>query len=156
MISSQYRGRAIGASLCATALAVLALVVVSEVAQAKPVRRPVKVMTRNLYLGADLTPAIVATTPLELALAGTQIWNTVEDTDFPERAKVLAYEIADADPDLIGLQEAAMRARGHRGAVRCRLQPGGGRYREHHDTRLRRPPHAARRDPRQEEQGRRR
>jgi endonuclease/exonuclease/phosphatase family metal-dependent hydrolase len=108
MISSQYRGRAIGASLCATALAVLALVVVSEVAQAKPVRRPVKVMTRNLYLGADLTPAIVATTPLELALAGTQIWNTVEDTDFPERAKVLAYEIADADPDLIGLQEAAM------------------------------------------------
>lgn len=109
MISSQYRGRAIVASLCATALAVTALVVVvPEVAQADPKPRPVRVMTRNLYLGADLTPAINAGSLLELALAGTQIWNTVVATDFPERAKVLAYEIADADPDLIGLQEAAI------------------------------------------------
>jgi len=110
MISSQYRGRAVVASLCAAALAVTALVVVvvPEVAQAGPKPRPVKVMTRNLYLGADLTPAILATTPLELATATTEIWDTVMATDFPERAKVLAYEIADADPDLIGLQEAAI------------------------------------------------
>ena len=110
MISSQYRGRAIAASLCATALAVIALavVVVPDVVQADPVPRPVKVMTRNLYLGASLTPAIGAGSILELAIAGTQIWNTVVATDFPERAKVLAYEIADADPDLIGLQEAAI------------------------------------------------
>jgi hypothetical protein len=110
MISPQYRGRAIVASLCATALAVIALavVVVPEVAQAGPKPRPVKVMTRNLYLGASLTPAIEAGSITELAIAGTQIWNTVVATDFPERAKVLAYEIADADPALIGLQEAAI------------------------------------------------
>ena len=84
------RNRAFTASLCATALAALTLVVVPEVVQADPVPRPVKVMTRNLYLGADLTPAIQATTQLELALAGTQIWNTVLATDFPERARVLA------------------------------------------------------------------
>jgi hypothetical protein len=109
MISSQYRRHAIVASLGAIALTVTALVVVvPEVAQADPKPRPVKVMTRNLYLGADLTPAIAATNPLELALAGTEIWNTVVATDFPERAKVLAYEIADTDPDLIGLQEAAI------------------------------------------------
>jgi hypothetical protein len=110
MISSQYRGRAVVASLCAAALAVTALVVVvvPEVAQAGPNPRPVKVMTRNLYLGASLTPAIGAGSILELAAAGTQIWNTVVATDFPERAKVLAFEIADADPDLIGLQEAAI------------------------------------------------
>jgi hypothetical protein len=75
---------------------------------ADPLKRPVKVMTRNLYLGASLTPAIQATTPLELALAGTQIWNTVLATDFPTRAGLLAKEIADADPALIGLQEAAI------------------------------------------------
>jgi len=110
MISSQYRRRAIVASLCATALAVVALVVVvvPEVAQAGPKPRPVKVMTRNLYLGASLTSAIGAGSITELAIAGTQIWNTVVATNFPERAKVLAYEIADADPDLIGLQEAAI------------------------------------------------
>lgn len=110
MISSQYRGRAIAASLSATALAALALVVVvvPEVVQAEPVPRPVKVMPRNLYLGASLVPAIEATTVLELAAAGTQIWNTVLATDFPERAKVLANEIADAEPSLIGLQEAAI------------------------------------------------
>lgn len=110
MISSRFPEHASFAFRCATSLAVAALVaiVLSEVAQADPTPRPVKVMTRNLYLGADLTPAIAATDFFELALAGTQIWNTVEATDFPERAKVLAYEIADADPDLIGLQEAAM------------------------------------------------
>jgi hypothetical protein len=111
MISSQCRGHAIAASLCATALAVIALVVVvvPEVAQAEdPTPRPVKVMTRNLYLGASLQSAIGAESIAELAIAGTQIWNTVVATDFPERAKVLAYEIADADPALIGLQEAAI------------------------------------------------
>jgi endonuclease/exonuclease/phosphatase family metal-dependent hydrolase len=110
MTSSQYRQRVIVATLCATVLAVIALVVVMapEVAQAGPEPRPVKVMTRNLYLGASLTPAINAGSIPELAAAGTQIWNTVLATDFPERAKVLAYEIADADPDLIGLQEAAI------------------------------------------------
>jgi hypothetical protein len=106
MTLSQHRRHA--ASFCVTALAAFVLVVVPQVAQAQPVNRPVKVMTRNLYLGADLTPALAATTPLELALAGTQIWNTVLATDFPERAVLLAKEIADAEPALIGLQEAAI------------------------------------------------
>jgi endonuclease/exonuclease/phosphatase family metal-dependent hydrolase len=108
MISSPYRRRAIAASLCATVLAALTLAIVPEVVQADPVPRPVKVMTRNLYLGADLTPALAATTPEQLAIATTVIWENVMATNFPERAQLLAYEIADADPDLIGLQEAAI------------------------------------------------
>jgi len=67
-------------------------------------RGPV-VMTRNLYLGADLTPAILATTPQEFAIATTTIWKTAQFTNFPLRAEALAAEIDSTDPSLIGLQE---------------------------------------------------
>lgn len=70
--------------------------------------RPVRVMTRNLYLGADLLPLAGATDELELAVAGSEVWSQVLATNFPERARVLAREIRDADPALIGLQEAAI------------------------------------------------
>lgn len=71
-----------------------------------------KVMTRNLYLGADLNPAIAALgcTPAPVcALATNQgIWNQVVATNFPERAKVLAKEIDNDDPYILGLQEVAL------------------------------------------------
>lgn len=70
--------------------------------------RPVKVMTRNLYLGANLNPAIQATSVPALIAAASHIFSVVQQTDFPARAKVLAREIADADPVLLGLQEAAV------------------------------------------------
>jgi endonuclease/exonuclease/phosphatase family metal-dependent hydrolase len=63
-------------------------------------------MTRNLYLGADLTPAIAAKNVSELEAATAGIFSELQYTDFPERAKVLAREIVDAAPILIGLQEA--------------------------------------------------
>ncbi len=69
--------------------------------------RPVKVMTRNLYLGANLDPTIRASTTPELRAATAHIFSVVHQTNFPERAKALAREIADADPVLLGLQEAA-------------------------------------------------
>jgi endonuclease/exonuclease/phosphatase family metal-dependent hydrolase len=106
MTASGFPERAL-VSCLASAVAVSVLATgVRDAAAATP--RPIKVMTRNLYLGADLTPALAATTIPQLALAGTQIWTTVQATDFPARAKVLAKEIVDAAPDLIGLQEAAM------------------------------------------------
>jgi endonuclease/exonuclease/phosphatase family metal-dependent hydrolase len=87
---------------------VLALSMLAPAAQAaSPKANPVKVMTRNLYLGADLTPAIAAGTPTQLAVAGTQIWNTVQATNGPARMKVMAKEIQAADPAIIGIQEGA-------------------------------------------------
>jgi endonuclease/exonuclease/phosphatase family metal-dependent hydrolase len=77
-------------------------------AQAAPPPGKVKVMSRNVYLGADLTPALQAGTPFELALAAQGIWNDVATTEFPNRAKLLAKEIRDARPDLVGLQEVAL------------------------------------------------
>jgi endonuclease/exonuclease/phosphatase family metal-dependent hydrolase len=74
-------------------------------APAAPSPRPVKVMSRNLYLGSDLTPALTTTSIPGLLAANAQIWSNVQQTSFPQRAKALAREIADADPTLIGLQE---------------------------------------------------
>jgi endonuclease/exonuclease/phosphatase family metal-dependent hydrolase len=65
-------------------------------------------MTRNLYLGADLTPAITAETPEEFVAANGQILREVTANDFPTRAEGLADEILDARPDLVGLQEVAL------------------------------------------------
>jgi endonuclease/exonuclease/phosphatase family metal-dependent hydrolase len=65
-------------------------------------------MTRNLYLGADLTPGLTAKSLPELNDAAGEIFNRVKQNDFPVRAKGLAQEILKTSPDVIGLQEAAL------------------------------------------------
>ena len=76
---------------------------------------PVTVMTRNLYLGGDITRPLTATagkTGLAALLAFGQanhvLAGIVEQTDLPARATALAREIADQDPDVVGLQEVAL------------------------------------------------
>lgn len=68
----------------------------------------VKVMTRNLYLGADLGPPIGAKSVGEFTELNGQVLREVTANDFPVRAKGLAQEILKKKPDLVGLQEVAL------------------------------------------------
>ena len=65
----------------------------------------IRVMSRNLYLGAEIQPIAAAKT-LEEFLTGTQkALEQAAANDFTERAKALAAEIVEKKPHLIGLQE---------------------------------------------------
>lgn len=68
----------------------------------------VTVMTRNVFLGADLGPALRSTSVADFTTAAGEIFRQVESTNFPQRAKGLAQEIQQRKPDLIGLQEVAL------------------------------------------------
>lgn len=67
----------------------------------------VGVMTRNLYLGADLAPVIAAQNAEQVVEASGAVLRDVVANDFPTRAKGLAQEILEQKPDLVGLQEVA-------------------------------------------------
>ena len=71
---------------------------------------PVTVMTRNLYVGANVEELFTVdpSDPLALAIAVAETLEAIEATNFVERSEALADEIARTEPDLIGLQEVAL------------------------------------------------
>lgn len=104
--------------VAAAVVAVLALGWAAGPADAAPKPgqgTPITVMTRNIYLGGDITRPLRATSGLTGGAALVAFGNAnhalrdvVDRTDFPARSKLLAREIADTEPDLIGLQEVAL------------------------------------------------
>jgi hypothetical protein len=92
----------------------LALLLLPGLALAKPANhsdngkgKVASVMTRNLYLGADLGPVIAAENTEDVVTASGAVLRDVIANDFPTRAKGLAEEILRTKPDLVGLQEVA-------------------------------------------------
>lgn len=69
---------------------------------------PLKVQTRNVYLGGPVELVLGASTPQAIPAAVDQVWAIVQATNFAERAKALAAEIASTSPDVVGLQEVSL------------------------------------------------
>jgi endonuclease/exonuclease/phosphatase family metal-dependent hydrolase len=68
-------------------------------------RLSLRVMTRNLYLGADLFSVVLTPGPAQIPAQAAALWQTVQDSDPTGRVRLLAREIADHAPDLVSLQE---------------------------------------------------
>jgi endonuclease/exonuclease/phosphatase family metal-dependent hydrolase len=77
-----------------------------SIAPAQASDSQVKVMTRNLYLGADV--GIAMDLIPNLSAAAQFMWDQVKKTDFNKRAPKLAAEIIANNPDVVGLQEATI------------------------------------------------
>lgn len=88
--------------------AVCSALLASPVASADPTDK-LKVMSRNLYLGADIFPVIQAaqTNPASVPLAVTAAFQEMQHTNFRARAEAIASEIARYKPHAVGLQEVS-------------------------------------------------
>lgn len=77
--------------------------------------RALTVMTRNVYVGGDITKPVRAASGksgeaalVALGQANRELRRTVDRTSFSVRSRLLAREIARAAPDVVGLQEVAL------------------------------------------------
>jgi endonuclease/exonuclease/phosphatase family metal-dependent hydrolase len=68
----------------------------------------VTVMTSNLDSGSDYGPILSAQTPQQFVQGATSVWQEVQASNPPERMAGIAQEIADTEPDIVSLQEAAL------------------------------------------------
>jgi endonuclease/exonuclease/phosphatase family metal-dependent hydrolase len=92
------------------AVAAVAVLAAAFGVAAAGAKKPVTltVMTRNLYLGANLDP-IVKAKSLPAALSAVEAgWAQVQANDFRIRARAIAGEIAKVKPDFLGFQEAVL------------------------------------------------
>ena len=87
-------------------ISVLALVLISPINPAHAENHSIKVMSRNLYLGADVGVAL-AKIP-NMPAAAQFMWDQVQKTNFSQRKKILADQIRTESPDVIGIQEATI------------------------------------------------
>ena len=99
----------------AAAAAVLAIAPAAT-AQARPA---VTVMTWDVYAGADLEQPFEAIRDrggiealVAFGNANADVREHVAYTDFPSRADVIAAEVLEHEPDLVGLQDVALWRRG--------------------------------------------
>lgn len=89
---------------------VVALMLVPSAAGAAPAApaATLKVMSYNVYYGAELEILFGATTQQELFQLVDVVWNEVQETDLPARAAAVADQIAASDPHVVGLQETPL------------------------------------------------
>ena len=107
VFSSHARGR-VRAAIAAIFLVVLATPAATGATAPPQAERRFEAMTYNVYLGADLGPLFTAPPGPGVVAAAAAVYAQMVQTNFPERAEVIAREIAEAAPTVIGLQEVAL------------------------------------------------
>ena len=88
------------------ALLLSAILLAAPITPAHADEESFTVMSRNIYLGADVGVALELIP--NLPAAAQFMWEQVQETNFAERKAILAKEIIDESPDVIGLQEATI------------------------------------------------
>ena len=81
-------------------------VLIAPINSALAVEKPITVMSRNLYLGADVGVALKKIP--NMPAAAQYMWDQVQKTDFSKRKKILADQIRAESPDVLGIQEATI------------------------------------------------
>ena len=104
--------RRLGAALVAAAALLPLTLPGAASAQTSKSARELTVMSRNLYVGADLITLATAPDRASFEEGASKLYQTMLGNDFNVRAKALAAEIRKNKPDLVGLQEAARWLRG--------------------------------------------
>ena len=67
-----------------------------------------RVMTWNIYVGANVDVVLAATDPVDAAQKVAVAYEELKATNFPERARAIAAQVARHRPHLIGLQEVSL------------------------------------------------
>ena len=94
-------------ALCALLFAVFSQPAFADAARGKDGRAGhLKVMTQNLYVGANLFKILDETRPVPETAA--EIFGDIQATDFRQRAEAIADGIARHRPHLVGLQEVSL------------------------------------------------
>ena len=83
----------------------LSVIILMPMSASAAISQGITVMTRNMYIGANLVPVIAAQTPEEFFSAAQGALAQAAANNFPERASALAAEIVEKKPHLVGLQE---------------------------------------------------
>jgi endonuclease/exonuclease/phosphatase family metal-dependent hydrolase len=102
-----YAPRVKALAVCA-ALVALSATVAATTGEARRAPLTLRVMTRNLYLGANLDAIVKARSTSEAFSAVALGWEQVQANDFPLRANAIAREIAATRPDFVGFQELSL------------------------------------------------
>jgi endonuclease/exonuclease/phosphatase family metal-dependent hydrolase len=90
------------------AVLVLALAMPADAANnKKPRKAQIKVMSYNLYVGADIF-RVFTPTPCGVPQAVNDVHTIIQQTDFPERAEAIADLVMAHEPHVIGLQEVSL------------------------------------------------
>ena len=106
MIPTLHTLRRVSRQLLLTTLLLVPLVACGD--GTGPESAEVTVMSRNIYLGANIFQLAEAENQQELVVTAGRLYGDVVATDFPTRVHALAAEIEAHDPALVGLQEVSL------------------------------------------------